>query len=99
MIRIDSSKVHCGNCHKTFPGNWELDIIDSHEREMGEETEYEGVLEEICPYCGNNISGKLHAYEYPVGNIDEAQIQVECSDTRDTSQSRIDNPQITLFDL
>lgn len=49
----------------------DFDCVDSDEREMGTESEYEGVLDTKCDECGNEISLKINIWEYPVGAFND----------------------------
>lgn len=49
----------------------DMDVVDSHERQMGSETEYKGVV--ICPCgceCCENNEITVSAWEYPVGSFE-----------------------------
>ena len=48
----------------------DAEIVSSHEREMGTETEYELVTESfLCPNCDKEYRAIFRVWEYPVGAL------------------------------
>lgn len=65
-------KVKCNNCGKIhcFEENGENDSIifehlNSYERQMGAEQEYQIVLNNICDECDNEMAVEFYFWEYP----------------------------------
>lgn len=98
MIRIDKSKCRCGKCNEYFDVEWDVDYIDSNERNMGEECEYRGENEFECPKCNNIIHGELIVYEYPVGCLNYKKIE-SVYDSFETGMSEFEEPFIVFYDL
>lgn len=57
---------------------------------------YEGAV--VCPKCGNEISAAFRAEKYPIGALDNVEIQwVE--DSEETGQSRVEVPDIRVYNM
>lgn len=98
MVKVNASKCICGVCKTEFQVDWEITCIDSFEREMGEETEYEGIADVNCPNCGNRISGELQFWEYPVGALNLCEIRL-VRDSADSEETSIETPDVYFYDL
>lgn len=75
--------VHCSHCKQmvkftedVFSFDWEANGWS--EREMGQEIEYESNEYCLCPECGEPIDFVFRAWEYPVGIVNDTEI--ECDD-------------------
>ena len=61
--------VKCKKCNVLLNVTIDLECVSSCERSMGEEFEFEGIMEDKCPNCGNDIHLNLSVWEYPVGAV------------------------------
>lgn len=46
-------------------------------RSMGEETEYQSTEYIDCPHCGSQINIEFHLWEYPIGVVNNTNIEIE----------------------
>lgn len=105
MIEVSKSICICGRCGAKMEMEWDLDPINSYEKEiyinsyeksMGIATDYESVETIVCQQCGNIIIAKLWAAEYPPGTLEDCAVTFE----RDDSEgSTVEKPRIEFFDL
>lgn len=56
---------------------FEWEIIETDEREMGIETLYEATFEYECNNCNENLKIALQVWEYPEGFINLSEVNVE----------------------
>lgn len=70
MIIVSKSTVVCGVCGAKSVIEWDLDIIDSYKKNMGINSEYLSEITIECEKCGNMISTRLRATEYPEGVLE-----------------------------
>lgn len=98
MVIIEPSKCICGECHKEFYMEWEFEVVDTSEGPMGECVWYHGEGEQECPECGNILYGEFSATEYPPGAL-EAILEMKVSDSAETDESKVDEPEIHFFDI
>ncbi len=61
--------IKCNTCQEIIEVDTDLILVSSYERQMGPETEYEGVVEDFCPNCNNPIYIQILAWEYPIGAL------------------------------
>ena len=61
--------VQCNECNEIIEVEVDLECVSTDERSMGEELGYEGVIEDECPICGNQIEIQISVWEYPVGAV------------------------------
>lgn len=66
--------LQCRNCGEIIEADMDIDAIFSSERQMGYETQFQGVIDDICPFCNNRISVVLDAWEYPTGALNYVHI-------------------------
>jgi len=74
---IEGTTFTCKNCSKMHSidcDSIEWEVVDSDERNMGTENHYEAIHEEICD-CDNRMSITFHCWEYPVGVINDSDIE------------------------
>ena len=67
-------KVKCGRCENEqplSPEELDWDCIETEERAQGAEHTHETEFEKECD-CGNTITGKITAWEYPEGVFNHA---------------------------
>ena len=81
-ISILTIKYQCNKCKRIGEdtidaGELELEVIDSFERGMGIERQYEDNTEISCPYCDNPISVHIIAWEYPEGSPIAIDVELE----------------------
>ena len=79
----------CNECDKAgvVPvDDFEVEWVDSSERQMGPEHTYELIYECDCPDCDNRISLEFYAYEYPVGVLNYIENMSSGADTRGEPQ-------------
>ena len=69
--------VKCKCCKANLNITVDLECVSSYERSMGEEVEYDGVLYDNCPNCGNKIKVNLYVWEYPAGAINYQEEECE----------------------
>ncbi len=69
MILLHPIIVRCKKCNAVLNINVDLECISSCERSMGEEFEFEGIMDDNCPNCDNEIHLNLYVSEYPVGVV------------------------------
>lgn len=98
MVRVKNSDCHCGKCGNTFSIRWDLEIVNTTERQMGKEVEYLGETKCTCPDCGNTITGVLSVFEYPTGCLNMKEIK-DVTDSYNTADSTISEPAVAFFDL
>ena len=96
MIVVSRSICTCGRCGRKVEIEWDLDPIDSYEKDMGVNTDYESIEKVVCEQCGNVMIAKLWAAEYPPGTLEDCAVTFE----RDDSEgSTVEKPRIEFFDL
>ena len=81
-ISVLAIKYQCNKCKRIGEdtidaGELELEVIDSFERGMGIERQYEDNTEISCPYCDNPISVHIIAWEYPEGSPIAIDVELE----------------------
>lgn len=69
MKMVKSLVVQCNNCNEIIEVEVDLECVSTEERSMGEELQYDGCTEDVCPICGKRIGVKLTVWEYPVGAV------------------------------
>lgn len=62
--------TQCKHCGEIIEIDTDLECVFSQERSMGVESQYEGVIDDVCPNCSNKISISIDVWEYPVGAIE-----------------------------
>ncbi len=96
MIIISKSPGICGACGSKLEVEWDLDLIDYYVKAEGIRNLYESDVDIVCPECGNFISAKLFAAEYPEGVLENSNVIIEKDETQ---KSQIEKPSIAFFDL
>ena len=96
MIVVSNSVCICGRCGTAAEIEWDLEPIDSYEKDMGINTEYESMQEALCEKCGNRIEARLLATEYPPGTLENSDVII---DKDESGESRVEKPRIEFFDL
>lgn len=66
--------LQCQNCGEIIEADLDLDAVFSCERQMGYETQFQGEVDDVCPFCNNRISIMLEAWEYPAGVLNDVHI-------------------------
>ena len=69
----DDPIIRCGRCGKEIkiPQNWfDGDSYSIGEFGMGARIQHDFCCEVECDNCGNQMSIKIHGYEYPIGGYD-----------------------------
>ena len=73
----------CSACGSTFECDFndyisdsDWDIVESEEREMDVERNYEATFDITCESCDETMSVTLNAWEYPSGSINTMQISI-----------------------
>ena len=67
---IGDITFHCDQCHTKYAldcGKLDWEGVESHERQMGAETNYEATYKIECDNCSNDMSLTFNCWEYPVG--------------------------------
>ena len=95
MIFVGESTVTCRKCGTPWKIEWDLDWVDSYEKEMGINSTYESERTIICDKCGECFSATLWVSEYPEGVLEEATATVYY----DEEERSIDPPKVEFFDL
>lgn len=76
ILRINNDVVvRCEECDSEniiFGTEIEFEVTSVEERGMGEEIGYDAHEERSCQYCGNEITIRVTAYEYPLGVLNYA---------------------------
>ncbi len=83
--------IKCNECDEIIEVETDIECVSSYEREMGTEREYESILDENCPKCGNCIYIKLSTWEYPEGAINNCEEVIEGAEI-------LEEPDYNLFD-
>ena len=96
MILISKSLCICGKCGTKIEIEWDLEPTDSYEKDMGINTDYESIEEVVCEECGNVITARLWAIEYPPGTLEDSDVVVEGDEV---NKSVVEKPHIEFFDL
>ncbi|WP_155832002.1 hypothetical protein [Butyrivibrio sp. WCD2001] len=94
MVTLDSSQCKCGRCGKILDISWEIDSVDSREKNMGSESYYSASTNVICPECGNEINCSIQFVEYPDGVLEVPPKVIEISDDR----SELETPRVSFGD-
>lgn len=90
MKMIAPILVECNNCSELIEIYLEMECVGSYDRQMGEEVEYEGTIEECCTKCDKEIEVNVSVWEYPVG-------VVNYSDTKVVGAGLIKEPVYSCF--
>lgn len=53
MIIAKPLIIKCDNCDEIIEVDTDMECVGEYERQMGAEYEYEGIIEDDCPKCGN----------------------------------------------
>ncbi len=61
--------VECNNCNEIIEVDTYLESVSFDERPMGPEIEYEGLIEDNCPNCNNQLFIRISVWEYPSGAV------------------------------
>jgi hypothetical protein len=61
----DAIRIKCLNCEHLIEVKPDIECISTDERNMGTEYVYEGIYDELCPVCNNDLFLKIEAWEYP----------------------------------
>lgn len=83
--------IKCDNCDEIIEVDIDMECVGEYERQMGAEYEYEGIIEDDCPKCGNLLYVKISAWEYPVGALNYEDIKVEGAEI-------MRKPSLSLYD-
>lgn len=83
--------VKCDECDEIIEVDADMDCVSEDERQMGIEYEYEGIVEEVCPNCGNELNIKISAWEYPEGALNYNETEVVGAEI-------IEEPKFSLLD-
>lgn len=67
--------VQCNSCGEIIEISTDLDCVFSQERQMGTELEFQGIIDDECPNCSNNIYISIDAWEYPIGAVNYYSIE------------------------
>ena len=70
-------EIKCDNCGQILVYNssdfiW--DRVNSADRELGEENEYEAIIDNVCT-CGQKINITFRCWEYPAGVKDYIEVE------------------------
>jgi hypothetical protein len=68
--------IKCDECDEIIEVDTDMECVSEDERQMGVEYEYEGIVEEICPKCGNELNIRIYAWEYPEGALNDSETEV-----------------------
>lgn len=80
-------EFQCTGCNEVDVADisdFDSECVGSEERQMGPETSYELTLEIDCAGCGEAISFRFTAYEYPVEVLNYVEREVSGATTTDT---------------
>ena len=100
MIIVSKSKGICGRCGAPVEIEWDPDIVSSHEKNMGIESEYQSEEETGCANCGNLIRARLSFWEHPEGQLEICNdIEVFATKDSDGEKTVLEKPTIDFFDL
>ena len=64
MKIIKTFVVKCDVCNEIIEVHDDMDCVNHDDRQMGFEYEYERIVEEVCPNCGNELNIIISAWEY-----------------------------------
>lgn len=62
--------VQCKHCGEIIEIDTDFECVFSHERPMGLETQYQGIVDDCCPNCSNSIFVSIDVWEYPIGAVE-----------------------------
>lgn len=83
--------IKCNRCGEIVEIDMDFDCVSVEERSMGDESEYEGMLEDVCPCCANEIEIRCSVWEYPLGVVNYHDEKIEGADI-------LDGPEYNPFD-
>lgn len=83
--------IECSNCNEIIEIDTDLEAVSSDERSMGYEIEYEGIIEDSCPNCGNPLYIKISVWEYPEGVLNYNETTIDGANI-------LEEPHFTPFD-
>lgn len=61
--------IQCSECGEVIEVYDDFECVSCCERGMGEEYEYELIVDDFCPKCNNSIFLRIEVWEYPVGAL------------------------------
>ena len=67
--------LQCKKCGEIIEAEMDLQSVFLHERQMGYETQFQGEVEAMCPFCNNFIYILLEAWEYPIGALNYINVE------------------------
>lgn len=77
MVMKTPYKVKCSKCAAENLLDMELECVSSYERKMGLELEYAAAFDGVCAGCGEDITARIEAWEYPEGAIEDYVVEIE----------------------
>lgn len=95
MIIVSKSKVRCDKCKEDYDVEWDLELVESTEKQMGYNNLYVSEIVAECPYCGEKMNLELQASEYPEGTLEYMQIKGDSLH----SHPMVEEPEIRFYDL
>lgn len=69
--------TQCLECQNIIEVEGDMDCVDTDDRSMGTEYEFESIIEDNCPCCGNPLYVKISVWEYPQGMINDYDIDID----------------------
>lgn len=80
MKLIKPVVIRCSTCGEVIEVDMDMECVGQYERGMGAEFEHEGIVDDICPNCGNHLSIRLSVWEYPVGVVNHLENEISGGD-------------------
>jgi hypothetical protein len=80
---MNTAKIKCNKCGSQFGFQFDFDLTDSDERNMGPENHYHADDQIGCDKCGNEISYDFYLSEYPAGSPNDTEFTVEGGELMD----------------
>lgn len=88
-------RCECGGCLEEIGASeFDFEIVEKDEREMGPEIHYSAKLERVCPNCDEMFSIEIEIWEYPMGALNHVEVTATNGKILNKDQEKIFSIQI-----
>ncbi|MCH5248858.1 MAG: hypothetical protein J1E98_02945 [Lachnospiraceae bacterium] len=96
MFFVSESIRICGKCGTPKKIEWDLDVVDSYEKDLGINNIYASEKEIVCEKCGSRILATFRVSEYPEGILEDKEVYINYDEA---GGSQIVSPEVEFYDL